>query len=95
MERNEISEHEVKVYLALRASAKWMTNREIGERLTGVGPRTVRLHTKRLADLGILDQAEVFPAHRYRIAEKRGKRNKGYADRLDRAAEIFGLSRGE
>jgi hypothetical protein len=42
-------------------------------------------------DANIVDQAEVFPAHRYRLSKKARKRNINYIQRLERAAEVFGL----
>jgi predicted transcriptional regulator len=90
-EGNEVSLHEVKVYLALRSNpGQWITNADI-ERAASVPRRTVRWHTRRLVNLGIVDQAEVFPAHRYRLADKADKRNGSYARRLEQAVEIFGL----
>ncbi len=89
MERNEISLHEVKVYQALRdAKDRWLTNYD-ASRLSGVCARTTRLHTKRFVDLGIVDIAEVFPAHRYRLSGKAGKRNSSYIRRLDSACDVF------
>lgn len=90
MERNEISVHEVRIYIALKTSGAWMTNAEIAT-LAQVAPRTARAHTLKLVNLGILDLAEVFPAHRYRIATKASKRNAGYYNRLDNAQSVFGL----
>jgi hypothetical protein len=92
MEGKEISPHEIKVYLALKSnSGKWLTNAEISNEVTDIAPRTVRAHTLRLAKLGILDQAEVFPANRYRFSERGEKRNETYTIRLKQAAEIMGL----
>lgn len=90
MERNEISIHEVRVYLALKAAGDWMTHADIAN-ASGVNPRTVRAHTLRLVGLGLLDKAEVFPAHRYRLAQKADKRNASYAQRLEHARSVFGL----
>lgn len=90
-ERNEVSRHEVEVFRVLSLSADWVTNRDIQSRCDGVAARTVRATTLRLVRLGVLDQAEVFPAHRYRLAPKADKRNRGYFDRLTRAAEVFGV----
>lgn len=87
MERNEISLHETKVFLSLDST--WKSNRDIAKQ-AGVAERTARLHTKRFADLGICDLAEVFPSHRFRLSDKGSKRNKGYWDRLNRAVEVFG-----
>lgn len=91
LERNEVSRHEVLVYLALASKRdSWLSNQEIAD-ATSVALRTVRAHTKRLVSLGLIDQAEVFPAHRFRWAEKGAKRNASYALRLDAAAQVFGL----
>ncbi len=93
MERNEVSLHEVRVYLALKGQPqRWLTNREITALLPGVAPRTVRAHTLKLVQLGLIDQAEVFPAHRYRWSEKAAKRNSSYSLRLEQACSVFGLA---
>ncbi len=89
MERNEISRHEVLVYRVL-AEGGWVTTREIAE-TTGVAPRTARAHALKLVRLGIADQAEVFPGHRYRISEHASKRNRAYHDRIQRAGEALGI----
>ena len=52
----------------------------------------VACRTHRVVELGILDQAELFPAHRYRISEHADKRNKAYVIRLREAAKICGLA---
>jgi DNA-binding IclR family transcriptional regulator len=92
MERNEVSLHEARIFLALeRAGGGWLTNREIAE-AAGVAGRTARAHSLRLVRLGILDLAEVFPAHRYRLSEKAAKRNTAYFQRLRQACEVFGIA---
>lgn len=92
MERNEISIHEVKIYNALKTNQdKWLTNADIEGMIEGVSRRTVRAHTLKLVQLGLLDQAEVFPAHRYKWSGKGAKRNTAYSIRLEKAAEVFGL----
>lgn len=89
MERSEISRHEILVYQAL-AAGKWLSSREIVD-ATGVAPRTARAHALKLVRLGIADQAEVFPGHRYRVSEHAAARNRAYRDRLNRAAEALGM----
>lgn len=80
------------MYQTLRAAdGRWMTSAEIAEH-AHVAPRTARAHALKLVKLGVVDQAEVFPGHRYRLAEHAVKRNRGYFDRLTRAAEVFGLA---
>ncbi len=92
MESAEISRHEVAVYLALKGHADaWMTNKDIAVITDGVALRTVRAHTMKLVQLGLLDQAEVFPAHRYRWSSMGEKRNPAYVLRLKQATDVFGL----
>jgi hypothetical protein len=92
MERNEISRHEVEVYRVLRAAGQtWLNNADIADRADRVAPRTVRATTHKLVNLGVVDQAEVFPGHRFRIADRAGQRNREYLDRLHRAAEVLGV----
>jgi len=91
METNEVSLHRVRVFRFLKSTGAWQTNEEIAK-ATGIASRTARGHTKALVDLNILDQAEVFPAHRYRFSPQAEKRNKAYVMRLRQASEIFGLS---
>lgn len=93
IERSEISQHEVLVYQTL-ALGKWLSNREISQ-VSGVLLRTVRAHTLKLVRLGIADQAEIFPGHRYRISEYASSRNRGYLDRILRAAEVLGIDLSE
>lgn len=90
MERAEISRHEVAVYNCFRdRPAQWMTNDEAHEITVGVAKRTIRLHTKRLLDLGILDRMELFPAHKFKLSDKASKRNAAYLARLQAAAVVF------
>lgn len=91
-ERAEVSIHEVKVCAALiAAGSTWLTNREIADK-AAIPARTVRLHTLRLTKLGLLDQAELFPGHRFRWSSKADKRNGNYLRRLQEAASIFGVA---
>ena len=90
MERSEVSLQEVKMYLALKANASaWFTSKELAKKTAG-NERTARAHLLKLVRLGIVDQAEVFPAHRYRISDKASKRNVAYVQRLETACEVFG-----
>jgi hypothetical protein len=45
----------------------------------------------KLVKLGVVEQAEVFPGHRYRISPFAAKRNRGYVDRLVSAADALGV----
>lgn len=92
MERGEVSRHEVAVYKVLHdAKDAWLTSAELAVR-AAVAPRTARAHALKLVRLGVVDQAEIFPGHRYRIAEHAIKRNRGYVDRLHHAASVLGVS---
>jgi DNA-binding IclR family transcriptional regulator len=88
MEHNEISLHQVKVYQYVAAGQRWMTNKDIAQG-AGVAPRTARQHTKALVNLGIFDQAEVFPSHAYRLSDKAKQRNTAYLLRLQKAEEVL------
>jgi DNA-binding IclR family transcriptional regulator len=88
MEPNEVSLHQCKVFLAVKNAPMWITANEIAE-LANVAPRTARSHALKLVNLGIFDQAEVFPAHRYRLSDKAAKRNKAYLQRIEGAISIF------
>lgn len=92
MEKNEVSIHEARLFLALRkAGETWATSKEFAK-AADVADRTARAHLLKLSNLGIVDTAEVFPAHRYRLAIKASKRNGGYMQRLDAACAVFGLT---
>ena len=89
-EKNEISAHEVRVHQAVISAGTWVTSKYVAE-AAGVAARTARQHLFRLVNLGIIDQEEVFPGHRYRASEFAEKRNKTYVQRLARAKEVLGL----
>ena len=92
MEKNEVSIHEAKLFLAVQKSGvAWRTSKDLAK-LAGINDRTARAHCYKLAKLGLIDTAEVFPAHRYRMAEKADKRNGGYLRRLQAACDVFGLN---
>lgn len=89
-ESSEISLHEVLVWQAFDAT--WKTANDVSQSLKGkVAARTVRAHAHKLVALGLLDVMEVFPGHRYRASEKASKRNMGYFQRLQKAAEVFAI----
>jgi len=91
MEQNEISVHQVRIASCLRDSGIWMTNADIAK-AANVSKRTARLHTHRLTQLGLLDQADVYPGHRFRWSNKADKRNTAYLQRLERAFEAFNMT---
>lgn len=88
METGEISSHQVRVWKSVRKD--WVTIKDIAA-MAGVARRTASMHALRLVNLGLFDQAEVFPGHRYRASELGEKRNKAYLLRLQNAAEALGI----
>jgi DNA-binding CsgD family transcriptional regulator len=89
MEKNEVSLHQLKIWIASQ-DGSWFTNKEMSEK-SGIKLRTVHHHCLNLVKLGLFDQAEVFPSHRYRLSEFASKRNTSYVNRLNSAKEVFGL----
>ncbi len=87
-ETSEISQHQLRVFQFVKGKSGWVSSREIA---TGadVAERTARAHALRFVRLGVFDQAEVFPAHRYRLSALADKRNKALIQRLDVAASVF------
>jgi len=91
MECSEISIQEARAFKSLRASSKWMTNKELAA-TSNIADRTARSFTKKWVDLGIADLAEVSPGHRYRYSGMADRRNKAYLSRLIAALEIFEMN---
>lgn len=90
-EHNKVSIHEARIFHVFTSqSTRWLTNADVAA-AADVAPRTARAHTLKLVGLGLLDQAELFPAHRYRLAEKAMERNLGYWKRLQQVSQIFGI----
>lgn len=89
METNEISLHQFKVYDFLRRSKSWVTMKDAVQ-ATGVARETVGVHLRRFVSMGIADQAEVWPGHRFRLSGMADKRNKSIIERFEAAREIFG-----
>lgn len=90
-EKGEISIHEARLYRVFtKDESAWLTNRDVAK-ASQISERTARLHTLRLVKLGILDLAEVFPAHRFRISQMAEKRNRAYLQRLNNACSVFGI----
>ena len=88
MEHAEISAHMVRVFDFVQTSKRWVSNTEIAAGAK-VAPRTARAHTAYFVKMGIFDQAEVFPAHRYRLSPQAMNRHKAYLLRLQQAQEIL------
>ncbi len=91
MGTSEVSLHQVKVFMFIENSTSWVTNDDI-VKATEVGSRTVRAHTKKLMDVGLLDHVDTFPGHRFRLMTKLDNRAKAYLQRLRQAIDVFGLN---
>lgn len=90
-EKSEVSLHLIKVWKYLKEnSEKWSTNHQIAE-FVKFSERTVRMHTLYLVRSGLVDQMEVFPGHRYKMANNPDKRNVNFYDRLEKVSEIFDM----
>lgn len=89
IEKAEISLHLVKVWETIKSKdGKWISNKEIAEEVK-FSERTVRAHTLYLVKAGLIDQAEVYPAHRYRFSKMSAKRNAAFVKRIELASEIL------
>jgi hypothetical protein len=90
MEGNEISIHETRAFLVfLKSNGKWIPSKELAKG-ANIAERTARAYCLKFTKLGLVDLAEVFPAHKYRLSEKANKRNAAYFSRLEKACEVFG-----
>ena len=90
MDGDQISKHECLVYMALRDAEGWLSNADLAALLDGdVKPRTIRLHTKRLRDLGIIHSEFTFPGYRHQASQD--GRDENYVTRLERAIEGMSL----
>ncbi len=90
-----ISEQEVRVTRALQQSApEWLTSREVAQRAR-VAPRTSRHHLGRLAELRVVEVAEVHPGPRYRLVDQQTREGREYLERVDEAAETMTRSGGD
>jgi len=87
--KNEVSLQEIKIWKVLKTSTSWTTNDDIAAAIPDVSPRTVRLHTKRLAAMGLVEEMRLFPAHAYRWLAEAENKNREYVQKLESAAAVF------
>jgi len=88
-ERAEVSWHEVKIFAAL-SDKKWMTVYDVSKK-SGIPRKTCQNHIKRFCNLNLVDLAEVFPRHYYKLSKMIAKRNLSYLTRLKHAAEVMSI----
>ena len=91
MESTQISMHQVRVFRFVRDHGKWVSSTDIAEGAE-VSPRAARHLARTLAGLGIFDQIEVHPGHRYRFSNQADTANEAYMLRLRSAEEAFGMA---
>lgn len=87
-EHAEVSEHLVRIWVALRDSEGWLSSVELAHRCA-VAPRTARAHTKYLVELGLVDMLETFPHHLHRLSPEAAKRNVAAYQRLQLIASVM------
>jgi hypothetical protein len=92
MEDGAISLHEVLVYRALcQSRGRWLSDRQLAQQIEGVTGRSIRASCLKLVMYGLVDQPNVFPAHRYRLSAEASRRDHPHVRRLEQAATAFGL----
>jgi hypothetical protein len=88
-----ITPHMVRVYSTFRAHpGEWLTNDDLAHCLDGIARRTVRAHTRWLAQLQLVDKTAVLGGYRYRWSVETDARNPTYVDRLLKASQMFGIT---
>jgi len=91
MEPVQISMHQVRVFRFVRDRGKWVSSTDIAEGAE-VSPRTARHLARTLVGLGIFDQIEMYPGHRYRFSDQADTVNEAYMIRLRDAEEAFEMA---
>ena len=87
---DRISIHEVRLMLVFRKQPeRWLSNCEVAEEAE-ISPRTARLHTSRLLELGVLEVQRLFPASKFRLRRQPGEDGRAYLERWEKAREVFG-----
>lgn len=92
MTSKRISTHEVLIYTTFLDNPEcWFTNTEIAVKLESVAGRTVRLHTRKLLEMGLLEQIDLAPAPRFRWSEEGVARNADYMGKMEYARDVLGI----
>lgn len=87
---DRISVHEVRLLLLFQTQPeRWLTNSEAAS-AAKISPRTARLHTSRLVEIGVLDVQRLFPASTFRLGKRPGEAGLAYLERWRQAREVFG-----
>ena len=69
------SRQEVQVYQIVKASPRWLDNREIASR-TGIHERTARHHTRKLAQAGVFEEVRLPEGFLYRFKREDAEINR-------------------
>lgn len=69
---------------------EWLTSADIAKRSENLAERTVRAHTKKLVEMGLLEVGATFPSYHYRWSEKGATQHAEYVRQIETAKEIFG-----
>ncbi|QNG26102.1 helix-turn-helix domain-containing protein [Synechococcus sp. HK01-R] len=88
--RIELSPQECRLFAHLKRCKQWQTARQIAD-ATGVAPRTVQGHTKRLSACGLLERMETHPAPMFRFTAESAQADPAYVARIANACEAFGV----
>jgi hypothetical protein len=80
--------HQIRVFRFVRDCGKWVSSTDIAKGAE-VSPRAARHLARTLTELGIFDQIEVYPGHRYRFSDQAETLNGAYMIRLRNAEEAF------
>lgn len=85
---NLISEHEIRIYEAVRENGGWLTCKQIAA-AADVANRTSRGHCQSLADVGLFEVSKVFGGYRYRLAHDLNDRAREYLAQIDVAKRVM------
>ena len=84
-----VSIHQARLFAVLQKS-DWITSKQAAE-AAKIHERTSRAHLHKLRDLGIVECAEVFPAHLYRLSAQPNQHNLAHLVQLKDACRVFGV----
>lgn len=86
-ESSEISEKELRTFKAI-STKTWVSNKDIAL-ITKLSRRQVNDYMLKFMKIGLIDQAEVWPEHLYRLSRFAAKRAPGYLERLRFTERVF------
>lgn len=87
---DQISQHEIRVYDAIKSHGGWVTAQEVAA-AADVSGRTARGHAAAMATHGVLDVAKTFGGYRYRLRVDVSAPGQAYLSRLESAKRVFGM----